>query len=260
MPPKRAYRKRNTAPMRRRRAPTQYAGKRKWVVHKSIPTQTHVFKRYADPLRVVNLGQDPPSIYSANGTWNLGTVVTDIVPGTSQFGLTANFQLRDVLNHTEFTNLYDRYKILGVKLKFMYQSATAQDQLNLGTGSVGYNNVLPIMDHTFDIDDSDATTITKTGVQQHAYCKTQIFQANQPFKKYMVPRASSKIKITDTVVGDAVLGCSVWLDCSHDDAPHYGLKAWLSSWPYNSTPGANQQASGCLTIQPIFYLAFRDSQ
>lgn len=251
--------KRKTAPRRRRR-PVRYAGKR---IPASIPSLTHVFKRFGEQIVISNTGNGIPDIQGPTvAGWGIGTPTPDVFQGTSQFGITASFRLNQLLNFTEFTNLYDRYKIVGVKLKFMYQSATAQDQLVLGGTAPVTNNVLPVLDHTFDIDD-DAMPLFRSTVQQHAYCKTQILQANQPFKKYLKPRtrAAQFVSQVDgvTSLGYGIGQKSLWIDCAASSLPHYGLKMWMSSWPYDASK-TTQQAHGCLTIQPVFYVAFKDSQ
>lgn len=239
----------------------RYRGKR---IPTSIPALKHVFKRYGQVVTIANAvggpsnANNPPTLQGPTG-WILGNTTADTFPQTSQMPLNANFMLSQVLNNAEFVALYDRYKIIGVKLKFLYQCSVGQDQTNFGA-SGGYRvSPLPILDYTVDFDDANQPT-SRAQIQQHGYCKTKVLQANQPFSLYIKPRVTYQaFSLNGGAFGSTR---SMWLDCASNDIEHYGLKCWLSSWPYDQAAGLQgpQAANGCLTIQPIFYLAFKDSQ
>lgn len=256
MPPQRKYRPRRRV-VRRRRAPTAYRGKR-MPMYKSIPGASHVFKRLGLPVEIRNQGTLPPTISTGGLGFQIGTAVAGNVLNTCDFGIGANFRLQDTLQFNEFQTLYDRYKIVGVKLKFLYQYATAQDQQNWNTGSPPVVP-LPIIDFAYDADDSTVPA-TRTEVQQKGYCKTRILTANSPWKTYYRPRIDKSV-FNNSVVSAYTSEKACWLDCKNPDVEHYGFKAWISSWPFDPAIFPAQQFhAGLLTIQPVYYLAMKGTQ
>jgi hypothetical protein len=199
--------------------------------------------------------------FNTNGSfgWFLGPTVVDTYnPFTSQFGLSANFQLRDVINPTDFTALFDRYKIAGVKLKFSYQNMTGADATNWNNASLGptYTQV-PIMDYSYDADDSEIPT-SRPVVQQKGYAKQKLLTAMRPFNVFYKPRVTKSIYATNPAFSSEK---ACYLDCNSSDIEHYGFKAWISGWPFNNTiAGSAQLTQGILTIQPVFYISCKDSQ
>ena len=200
--------------------------------------------------------------FQTNGSygWFLGpTVVDNYNPFTAQFGLSANFQLRDVINPTDFTALFDRYKIIGVKLKFQYQNMTGADAVNWSDlkGNGPTYTQIPIMDYSYDCDDSEIPT-SRPQVQQKGYAKQKLLTAMRPFSVYYKPRVTKSIYATNPAFTSEK---ACYLDCNSTDIEHYGFKAWITGWPYNYTQqGQTQSTKGILTIQPCFYLACKDSQ
>jgi len=246
--------------------PRRYVGKR---IPRSIPATTHVFKRLGNVVKITNQGDLQPIIQTfsqpnVSTGWSMGTVTSDTAFGTSQFAITGVFKLDQALSYSEFQTLYDRYKIVGVKLKFMYQHTTGQDQVDFGVSGSNYSRPLPIMDHTIDLDDGQVP-LQRTTVQQHSYCKTNLLHANGQVKRYIKPRMRTinYAGVDPDGVTPAYGYQSAkpsWLDASNPHIEHYGFKAWISSWPYDSQSPPKQTANGILTIQPVFYLAMKDSQ
>jgi hypothetical protein len=168
-----------------------------------------------------------------------------------------NFQLDDVLQSGDFVQLFDRYKIVGVKLKFTYQCSIGGDQANWQSAGP-LSQVLPIIDFTYDADDANPPT-TRALIQVKAYAKQRILQANQTFSMYYKPRVTKTVYNggpPNPVAYTTEKPC--WLDCANPDVQHYGFKAWISSWPYSST--APTSTNGVLTIQPVYYIMCRDTQ
>lgn len=255
MPPKRAYRRK--APTRKPRRPVPYGGKRaamirSGMIRKSIPSVTHVFKRNCSVVQIKNEGILAPYLQTLCNGWQIGNFNPSAFGTTLQFGLSANFQLQDVIESTDFTQLFDRYKIVGVKLKFMYQSTTSPDSGVVST-------VNPIIDISFDGDDSDLPA-SQTTVQVKGFNKTHLLNQNRPFKTYWTPRID-KVVYTSGVSTAYSSERSCWLDCNSPQVQHYGMKAWITSWPFDQTNAGNpQKAFGELSIQPTYYIALKDSQ
>jgi hypothetical protein len=255
MPP-RKYKTR--APKRRAgRRPAQYRGK-KFPMYRPVAAQTHLYKRLGKPLIISNQGAGVPLLNDVSTGLQISPVQNGPIIHTCDFGIGASFRLQDVQDPNEFTALYDRYKIVGVKLKFMYQMASAQDQQNWNAGSPPVVP-LPIIDYSFDADDSDIP-VTRAFIQSKGYCKTRIMQSNSTFKTYYTPRVN-KLLFNSGGITTKATEKSCWIDCKSAAVDHFGFKAWVSAWPFDpQIVGTQQFSSGVLTIQPVYYIAFRDSQ
>lgn len=217
-----------------------------------IPALTHMFKREGAVVRISNKG-DPtnptyPYLISHAGGWILSNVATDTFSSTYQFGVSATFRLSDVLSPQDFTLLFDRYKIVKVVLKIMYQS-------NISTAD-GLSNLLPIMNYTFDADDATVPG-TLESVTTKGYVKNKILNANRPFSWVCKPRID-KVVYNNGITTAFTSEKACWIDCESNSVDHFAFKAWVNNFPRGTGDDSNVMSQ--LTIQPVYYLAFKDSQ
>lgn len=217
------------------------------LLRRSIASKVHLFKRYGATVTIASSGGIPTWADGGVGLINGGNVSADDF-GTSQFGLSMKFQLNQALQASEFTALYDRYKITGVKLKFQFQQNCAT--VNSGGGS---NFPLPILAYTFDGDDATVPS-GMVEVQSHGYSKQKVLNANRPFSLYIKPRVD-KLVYRSGVSNAYSSERACWLDCASLDVEHYGVKMWMRNWATDE-----YQQNMKLTIQPVFYLALKDTQ
>jgi len=252
-----AYRSRpRRRPARRiRRAARRNPGK----VSRSVAGMGHIFKRMTGVVSITNESSSLPHITTICNGWQIGNFAPSIFGTTTQFGLSANFQLRDVIDSTDFTNLFDRYKIIGVKLKFMYQMATGYDQVNPQAPFGPHSQPLPLIDIAFDGDDSDLP-VSQTQVQQKGYCKTHTLRGGSSFKTYWKPRVDKLLYGSSIGTSAYTSERACYIDCNSNQVQHFGLKAWITAWPFDTTlAGSTQPCWGSLTVQPTYYVALRDS-
>ena len=106
--------------------------------------RTHYFKRLAQDITLsVDSALNEPK-WSGNACLSTGVNLSDDY-GTWQTGMGMNFNLSECIDSSELTSLFDRYKILGVKLKFLFQSNHS--------GYPGGNRApLPVLTYAFDAD------------------------------------------------------------------------------------------------------------
>ena len=212
---------------------------------RSIASMTHTFKRDGRVIQILNSQTD--------GSWGVFNLGTNFAVGTNspdfgggfQFPVSASFSLKDVIDYTDFTDLFDRYKITKVVLKIMYQT-------NIGVGS---NGILPVMNYTFDCDDADLP-VNQQDVTRKGYVKTKILNANRPFSWVCKPRISKQVY--DGLNAAYMSERPCWLDCTNPDVPHFAFKAWLRNCPIGTVENNSQFAQ--ITIQPVYYLALKDTQ
>lgn len=228
------------APMTKRK----YGGTRRYA-RKSVAGRVHVVKRIAQPLYVQNDPTTGEPVLTASGAasgFQAGTTA-GLLPNTWETGLALQFKLSSVIDPTDLTQLFDRYKIVGVKLKIHY--------LQNASFIPGYSN-LPTLYSAFDGDDATPPP-TSLGVVSKGYCKSRVLNANRPMSVYIKPRVTKEIYNSALTTGySSEKAC--WLDCNSADVPHYGLKMWLSDWV------GGHDNNNAIRIQPTYYLAMRDTQ
>lgn len=208
-------------------------------------------KRVGQQCRIGNdpTGSGGNPIATATGNGSLicaaGTSLSDTL-NTRQVGASMLFKLDSVQDSNDFANLFDRYKIIGVKLKFLYQCNLANSDSTTGT------NALPLLSYTFDADDATQPTQLED-VQKKQYCHQRILNGNGMFSIYLKPRILKEVYNSAISTGYNSAKAA-WLDTNSAAIPHYGLKMWLNNW----NPGNTKFHQ--LTIYPTYYLALKDTQ
>lgn len=209
---------------------------------KHISGKTHVFRRIGQLIRITQTGLNTINTSTdGNGSMFTGTVSSDSMTNTIQWGNAFLFKLNSIIDPNDFVQLYDRYKINGIKLKIMYQADSA---------SAGGLGVLPIMNFAYDHDDASPPS-SLNGVNTKSTARQVVLSANRTVSIFIKPKVSSSL------YQGAFTGYSVqrppYIDISSPDVQHYGLKTWINN--FYAPTGANNQ----ITITPTYYLSMKDS-
>jgi hypothetical protein len=159
----------------------------------------HSFRRWGNPER-----------WDVSGASGLG-------------GMT--FSLSDVLGYTEFENLYDRYMLTCVVLRFRLINNPDSSQY-LNTNNHGYatpnvTNWFPRLFFCPDYDDNTAEAVAV--LRERAKTKMRVLRPNQYFKIAVKPACTIQTYYTTTGAGYAPKW-KQWIDMSQSGVPHYGLK------------------------------------
>lgn len=207
-----------------------------------IPYQTHLFKRNGQLIRITQNAVSSAQISGDTTSGFMGNMAGDSMTNTIQWGNSFIFKLSSVIDPADFTNLYDKYKIVGVRLKVMYQANSAS------TGGV---SVLPIINYSIDHDDASVPT-SLNNVECKAFAKSRILTGDKPLNLYLKPKVAVGL-YQGAFTGYGIPG-STWINSSSPDVQHYGVKFWINN--FYAPTGANNQ----ITIQPTYYLALKESQ
>lgn len=208
--------------------------------------RTHYFKRLGQELILASNSANQPFWTTSNASLVTNTPSADDF-GTWQCGGAFRFMINSILQPGDFGQLFDRYKITGVKLKFLFQ-------VNNSTGQgLGNTSPLPILTYSFDGDDANAPS-TKLDVAVKQYAKERVMNANRSFSIFIKPRIS-KLVYTSGLTPGYSSEKPMWIDMSRDDIEHYGLKFWINNW-YSDHPTSSFK----LTVVPTYYLACKDTQ
>jgi len=133
----------------------------------------------------------------------------------SQNSFNFNFSLSSLRNSTDFTNLFDQYRIDKVDLYFrLVNNPDAQ------TSTTVASSYFPTLWYVKDVD--DVTSMTVADMQEKQGVKRVIMNPQTLVKISVVPKFQKMVyqTLTNTGYGPA----SGWLDCIDTNVPHYALK------------------------------------
>lgn len=137
------------------------------------------------------------------------TIVADaisVAPGGATGGLT--WKLDDLDNYTEFTNLFDQYRLIAVKCEF--RTGFTDNPITASTV------FMPEMYSAIDRNDATAPANVAEIVQYETLKRKRL---TSPMKRYF--RLNTLQELTDSAVG---VKFNQWIDTATPDVEHYGLK------------------------------------
>lgn len=191
---------RRKRPTTNRRKPMRPIVKRRYGTRSRIRQNTHYIKR---------------TVYVES--WQ----TTGAVPVL--FGQT--FQLSDVPNATDFTNVFDQYKLAAVKVEVVSRT----DTFTTGTPAP---NVLSIIDY------NDATAPANIAEMQQ-YQSLRMTRGRARHVRYFKPKL-----VVDSA--NTSLNMRGWVSTSNSTVPHYALK-----WAFDASTAT------IYSLRTTYYLAFR---
>lgn len=150
-----------------------------------------------------------------------GAAFTLDMTGTEQ-PLSFEFKLSDLYTYSEFTSLFDKYKLTrAIVMIQMISNPNATWQTNTGGGVNNTNNFYPRMWYIADHDDSATTTIA--AIKERVGVKSCVMQPNKIKKISVKPACAVQLYRTATTTGYGPK-FNQYIDMAQSDVPHYGLK------------------------------------
>lgn len=137
------------------------------------------------------------------------------------------FKLSDLPGSIEFSDLYDRYKLTTVVLRFrIINNPDAAGNLNQAwTGIPGTNvptsNWFPRLFYCKDYDDSSAESLG--ALRERAKTKMAVLRPNKYVKIVVKPAVTVQTYRTTTTTGYSP-SWNQWIDMAQTNVPYYGLK------------------------------------
>lgn len=131
-------------------------------------------------------------------------------------------QYRHIPAVSEFTNLFDQYRIAG----FVFRIVPGQNT------AFPTDSPLPVVHSVLDYDDANPPAATEAGLnelRERGTYKVQRFDGmNRIFSRY-VPRPSIRMGAIDDSGAQVALvrGIKRWLDAAVTDVPHFGVKVMV---------------------------------
>jgi len=167
-----------------------------------VSRNVHAFRRWTNEVR-----------HSCTGT-------------TTSVGYECTFDT--VRGYTDFTDLYDRYMITCIVMRFRLvnnpNNSIALNNLDNDPATVTKwvsSNWYPAMYYCKDYDDSAAETMEQ--LKERANTKRILLQPNKFYKIVLRPAVAMQTYATATTSGYAPKWKN-WIDMAQTNVPHYGLK------------------------------------
>lgn len=226
--PKRRYRRSFAATKRRRYAYRKRKYARKMVVSRSL--DNHYYKRWGNSLAY---------------TWSnaQGTSIQNVFL----------FTLGQVVNPSDFTTLYDLYRILKVVVKFRLINNPDATSLPFTAATTNAANCYPRLWYCPDYDDSNSETWTQ--LRERAKTKCKILKPNAHVTIPVRPAVLSQVYRSAVTTAYAPKW-KQWLDVAASDTPHYSLKWAIECDGF--TPVLDYPYS--FQVDFIYYLQFKNTR
>ena len=189
-------------------------------------------------------------------TYTSTTGILLVNAGVVQAGFACAFQLNDIVNVSEFTQLYDQYKIKGVMVTIkMITNPDAQNQ-TLNIGGQASTNFYPTIWYCPDHDDTTAPTLSF--LKQYSRVKHKILRPNQEIKFFAKPNTLTQLYDGALATAYANTKGRPWVDMANPDVPHYGFKMAIDF--EGLTTGAALTGQYQFKINCKYYIACKNAR
>lgn len=211
------------------------------------PRRVNTIRRYMRrrrPLRrAVNIGRTPIKYVKEQGIEDIPVLV-----GTSGVTQAYAFTLAGSLtNYTEFTQLFDQYRLKSVMMKIrLVQPPEAN---NTSSTSQYYPDIVVAVDH----DDNTVPSGYDT-IQQYGKSKQGILKPDKWFTYKCRPTAAVMLYRTATTTAYGPASYKQWYDCNNIDIPFYGVKLAVK-YPWNL-----QTAQTLVEVRAVTIWEFKNSR
>jgi len=136
------------------------------------------------------------------------------------------FALQDIVNASEFSSLFDQYKINKVIVTYqLLTNPDASNALNVPGNNPAPTNWYPVVWSIEDYDDSATNNIEE--MKQRIGVKRQVMRPNQIMSFVVYPKVQVQVYKTALTTGYAPR--SMYVDMDQMDIQHYGLKTVIDT-------------------------------
>lgn len=189
--------------------------RKKYIPRKplSVPKRKMVMIRRTRPSKIVN------KVHRYKRWARRDAFIPIVSAGAAEQHLAYSFQLNQVVNVTDFTNLYDQYRINKVTMYLeRYQSDT--------TVTAGPYSAACRVVHDYN----DANLLTNEDEYlEYANCKSFQVVSNKPVHKIVLyPKIVNFIEGPGGSINNQETPSNkIWINTSNQGTPHFGLKMFI---------------------------------
>lgn len=219
----------------------RYTRRRKYTPRKRYTPRRRYYRRsYRRYRRGGKLGKKYSFVrYGAT------TVTYNVVDDATSVRQGWTFLLSNVSQYTEFTTLFDQYKINCIVLKATWHQSAESP-------GVSVNYPTPIMHYVVDYTDATAPLTVAELAQYQNYKQINLSRAGSWSVK-IYPRVQ-KMVYTSAVATGYAPGKS-WINTTDYGVPHYGFKFLVDG---TAAGGGGTHALGQLQFQVKYYMQFKN--
>lgn len=192
--------------------------------NRTIKKGTGDYRKYARAYARKALGRlGVPRAMRASNHFFKRTYTQEVSTSSGTAGLAREWQLALLPNYTEFTALYDQYRINCVVVRVVWRSSNVTMFETNNNNSVG----MPIMYDVIDLDDSTAPS-SASDIQQYSKHHITPFSAVHRTRRLKIyPRTANTVYRTGATSAYGMARRGQWIDCNYADVPYYGWKCWI---------------------------------
>lgn len=226
-------------------------------------TRSRVTRSLSVPHRFSRWIANFPSTVLTTGTGlitsGLYTASTSILSfpaaaGASELQFAVAFAINDVPNRTEFTALFDQYKIMMVRFQIKLINVPEVIDAPGSTTLVNYANFYPTIWYYQDKDDMSPVSLAQ--IKECGRVRHTVLRPNKELNIWCRPSPVLQVYESATTAGYATSKAR-WLDLAHPQIPHYGLKGVIDL--EGLTNGSAVAAQGFqFKINAQYFLALKD--
>jgi len=203
-----------------------------------------------------NATPDVGCVSSNTAMWGSGIALSTIAPGTffdpypgrsATFVGNKTFTAGDTINTTEFSALFDQYKLTKVTMEFDYKNGTADP-------TPGNANVTPTLHIVTDWDGDQGTSyMSINDMMEHG--PSHFKRSLRSRVKYTIrPKVRDAIFNTSGLSAIAIPRSCPWIDTSNMTCKMNGIKWALQDWPLYGT--VDDPGIGAHMTQPTLRILF----
>lgn len=174
------------------------------------------------------------------------TTSTTALPGYYDIGLSSAFRLTDILNSSDLTNLFDKYKFRWIKLNIYCTSSTA-----------AVTSLAQLPSIIYSIDEDDQSIPTVLALREKMGSRQKMFYPGKPVSIFIRNPKFQRQLDTDSLIssGNEVARAS-WINSAYSSVPHFGLKMALLDVNLNPTSSSYTKFKFDIT----YCIDFKDAQ
>lgn len=195
---------------------------------KPVNSGIYKIKRWTSPnnMTLQNRGASVGTFNQSNGLWLCTTAAAPAIPAYYPFSL--GFCLNDIPDPTEFTNLWDQYRLTGVKIKILPVNIGSENPSESGAASYltngGFLHMAP------DYDDMTLPTSSEAGINElrsKTGYKVRNLSSQRGLSIYLRPSTTGAVYNGSVLSSYAQNSRAIWMDSAARDQIYYGLKGMI---------------------------------
>jgi len=188
-----------------------------------VRRQAHGFTRWAVPSQYNSITGTGSINWGSDLTYSNGNLKTNAAAGgVVEVPFSIQYNLNDIPNASEFTVLYDQYKLCGAKLSIKMISCPEATYQAGSTSANQYVNFYPTLWYTRDYDDNGLLGLNE--IRQYKSAKHVVLRPNKELSIYTKPRLLRQLFASTTGAGYEI-ALPKYIDLANLSLPHYGFKA-----------------------------------